>query len=356
MTKLVFHIGLQKTGTTFLQKNFIGRAAKLRAAGIHYLSPRGNLPTEKESAAHHWLVAAIRNVPNSYIPDVPFTFLPRYVANLKEKIARNEYPLALMSSENFSRMKPDQVSALQALLQGIDVEVVIYLRRQDIWIDSWYAQMVKTGRKINLEDAIEEMRDFLDFRNLISVWGQAFGRKNIRLGVYENLSDPGDLWRDFFNLIECPDAAKIQLQEETANVTLAPQLTKFIEIAQRTTGYNPDLRRFLENVNSQFERTNALKFMNQVQAQALIDAHTTSNREIAREFLGRDDLFRNMEVVGNDTDQELSLEDLVNVVAGSNIALLERVHTLEKALASKKKMGLGGAQGNKRKGRPRPLA
>ena len=337
MTKLILHIGLQKTGTTFLQQNFIGRAGRLRKAGVHYLSPQGNLPTDKVSAAHHWMVAAVRKMPNAYIPDVSFSFLPQYVANLRQKIERNEYPVALMSSENFSRMNDDQVAAVHKHFEGIETEIVIYLRRQDIWIDSWYTQMVKTGRKLKLEDILEEMDSFLDFRNLITRWGTHFGRQNIRLGIYENLNSPTDLWQDFFTLIGCPSAAKIDLQEESANVTLSPQLAKFIEIAQETTGYNPQLRRFLERVNEQFEPVKSLKFLSEARAQALLENYAEANQEIAKEFCDRDQLFANMDVVGSDSGQSLSIEDIVNIMAGSNIALLKRISDLEKEIAGKGK-------------------
>lgn len=337
MTKLILHIGLQKTGTTFLQQNLIGRASLLREAGVHYLSPKGNLPTEKVSAAHHWMVSAVRKMPTSYIPDVPFSFLPQYVANMRQKIERNECPVALISSENFSRMNDDQVAAVRKHFQGIDTEVVIYLRRQDIWIDSWYAQMVKTGKTIQLEDALKDMADFLDFRNLINRWGNSFGRKNIRLGIYENLNSPTDLWRDFFTLIGCPSAASIKLQEESANVTLSSQLTKFIEIAQETTGYNPQLRRFLERVNENFEPSKSLKFISEVRAHELLESYAEANQEIAKEFFDRDHLFANMDVVGSDTDQSLSIEDIVKIMAGSNIALLKRISDLEKKIARKER-------------------
>lgn len=349
MTKLILHIGLQKTGTTFLQQNFHGRARKLRSVGVQYLSPKGNLPTNKVSAAHHWMVAAIRNLPNSYIPSVPFSFLPQYVQNLRTKIGRNDYPLALMSSENFSRMTDPQVAKLRQHLRGIDTEIVIYLRRQDIWIDSWYAQMVKTGRKISLDEAVAEMRGFLDYRSLIARWGKNFGKDNIRLGVYENLDTPDALWADFFKLIGCPEAAEIELQEETANVTLAPQLTAFIEIAQKTTGYNPALRRFLESVNPQFERGTALKFMSEDQARTLVDEYVRCNQEIARDFFGRDHLFKNTEVVGSNRQIGLNSDDLVDIIATTNMALLGRISELETRLeqlelkpAKQQKLARGG--------------
>lgn len=337
MTKLILHIGLQKTGTTFLQQNFIGRAGRLRKAGVHYLSPQGNLPTSKVSAAHHWMVAAVRKLPNAYIPDVPFSFLPQYVANLRQKIERDEYPVALMSSENFSRMTDEQVAAVRQHFDGIDTDIVIYLRRQDIWIDSWYAQMVKTGKKLKLEDVLEDMADFLDFRNLIHRWGSQFGRENLRVGIYENLNSPTDLWQDFFTLIGCPAAADIELQEQSANVTLSPQLTKFIEIAQETTGYNPQLRRFLERVNDQFEPVKSLKFLSEARAQELLASYADANNEIAKEFFDRDQLFADMDIIGSDSDQSLSIEDIVNIMAGSNIALLKRISELEKEISGKAK-------------------
>lgn len=349
MTKLILHIGLQKTGTTFLQQNFSGRAGQLRRAGIHYLSPQGNLPTSKVSAAHHWLVAAVRKMPNSYIPEVPFSFLPRYVANLREKIERDEYPFALMSSENFSRMNDAEVAALGKCFDGINTEIVIYLRRQDIWIDSWYAQMVKTGRQVQLADMVSDMADFLDYQNLINRWAGQFGRQNIRIGLYEKLETPAALWEDFFTLIGCPEAATIKLQEQSANVTLTPQLTRFIEIAQQTTGYNPRLRRFLESVNDQFEKVNALKFMPEKDAQALLSTYAASNQEIAQEFFGRDQLFSDMTVVGNDREQDLNIEDLANIIAGSNIALLKRISELEKALEGRTKTRKPGG-GNRKPG------
>lgn len=350
MTKLILHIGLQKTGTTFLQQNFTARAGRLRKVGVHYLSPQGNLPTQKESPAHHWIVAAIRNMRNTYIPDVPFSFLPTYVTNLREKIERDDYPLALMSSENFSRMDDEEVAELRRLFDGIDTEIVVYLRRQDLWIDSWYAQTVKVGGRRGLEETIEESRDFLDYRNLLNRWGAHFGQDRIKIGIYEKLDTPHALWSDFFRLIGSEAAESIDLQVESANVTLAPQLTKFIEVAQKTTGYNPTLRRFLENVNSQFEHVNTLKFMAKDRAEALLRDYDEANTEIARRYFGRDTLFADTEIHGSDHVYGLTIEDLVNIIAGSNIALLQRISNLEHGASSRPKAHAGTSRRKPRGG------
>ena len=130
--KIVFHIGLSKTGSTLIQFFCLENRAKLLDNGILFpqtglsISPDGR---NLRSSGHLFFMTALRNNQTAI-----FDELHREIAEYKN------VNTLLISSENFS-FQPGLASSLKNSFKSYkDVKVIVYLRRQDLYLESLYSE------------------------------------------------------------------------------------------------------------------------------------------------------------------------------------------------------------------------
>ena len=284
---LVIHIGMQKTGTTFLQQALATNRAALAERGLLYPSPAAGLPAGGGSA-HHFLAHALLGWRVKYTPEGSFDLLEDHGAALRALVA--DHPgTSVISSEDFSRMDRKQIKALRALFPGDDVRILVYLRRQDLWLDALYGQALKVGRQVDMDSFLARNRDRLDYRRFLQLWGRAFGKRNLIVRPYEGF-EGGGLWQDFCTALGCPDAAALPIPETQVNVSLSHESSTFLAgIADRERRHR--LRILLEEGEAAARRRPVLRHLDPTLARALLAEYSDGNARIARRYLSRDQLF-----------------------------------------------------------------
>jgi hypothetical protein len=158
--KLFLHIGLGKTGTSALQSFFAQNHERLSSQGIWY--PQ----TGREGLeAHHRIATAARPGGGTGF-DTTISWAA-YIEQLRAELAQRTEPTVLLSSEVFSgRMTWRLLHDLKQLFS--EIQVVAYLRRQDILIASNYNQWVKTE---NLRLGLDDLRMLpFDFEAMLEPW------------------------------------------------------------------------------------------------------------------------------------------------------------------------------------------
>lgn len=333
------HIGLQKTGTTFLQRAMNMGREDLAAHGVVYPDPASGLDVTKSSHGHHFLAQALVGKRTNFTPDADFALLPTHVAALKKAVSQKPGAVGVISSEVLSTLRTPTIARLRDLFPEDDVRILVYLRRQDAWIDSLYGQMVKVGRNSTIDSFIEQERKRLDFEALLEPWAATFGENKIVLRTYEYPKGT-ELWDDFMEAIGVPQASSVQPKLESANDSLPPELTIFARTLNRYEKRRP-LRRVLEQLSTHFPADRGLKYLHEDKAAELMASVENSNKAVARRFLGRNRLFRDTEplpFVGHD---ELSAEQYAMVLGGVCMLLLERIDKLESAVGAKKVNSVG---------------
>jgi hypothetical protein len=133
------HAGTHKTGTTAIQRFLAGNGEALARAGLYYPQAgrrSGALP------GHHGLVAELRSGAHPS-PDAGT------LAAVTAEIARVRPERACLSAEGFSALheREDALVALRDALAAIGYRprVVLYVRAQDEYAESFYAELVKHG-------------------------------------------------------------------------------------------------------------------------------------------------------------------------------------------------------------------
>lgn len=178
--RIVLHIGLERTGTSALQRFLSRNRAALRLMGVRY--PR---PVQGPPEKHHDLVEAIA----AEASGAPHPDLGPAEALIMRHAAAARAPITVLSAEGLSAPDAAYARALAPLAEVCDVRVVVYLRRQDEWALSAYRQAVLDPDVAEARPMTEWLKDprtraRLDYAAMLAWWEDAFGVENIRLMRY----------------------------------------------------------------------------------------------------------------------------------------------------------------------------
>lgn len=185
-SRIVFHVGLPKTGTTSLQRFCRDNRGRLRRGGILY--PRQQVGFARN---HSPLVASyIAHRPEG--PSVALRWLPRRQAvdALLAEIGRSGAATSLISSEHFSsHFDRSEARELVADFGHLDPVVVIALRDPHERFLSSYNTHVTAGGRLTIEAYAASMlvpgTRFMSARETVLIWQEAFGRDRIQIVDYD---------------------------------------------------------------------------------------------------------------------------------------------------------------------------
>lgn len=233
MPRLILHIGMEKTGTSAIQRFLARHRTALRLMGVQY--PRAADATGAPSDSHIDLAAAIGADLAGQGPHPVFgsagTVIEGYAT--KADVAST----TILSSEGLSAPDPGFAAALAPLAGRFDVSVVVYLRRQDEWALSAYRQCVMDPdiaetRPLDvwLDDPATRRR--LDYNTMLGWWEAAFGADAVQVLRY-----PHDLplIAGFLNHTGMPAAARL-LREPDGRVNESAADAIFLETLVRNGG------------------------------------------------------------------------------------------------------------------------
>lgn len=197
MTQTLFlHIGLHKTGSTAIQNFCTLNRPAFAAQGFCY--PASSVKWN----GHHpyaWSLGLRHPHRDEADGDAP-TLAERM---LKEASGRH----LILSSEDFEFLGPLQMKQLLEHFTGLDCRVLVYLRPQDSYLESEYAQHVRMDETRFSGD----IRDFYmsfdfmqryNYLQLLRPWENHFGKPNLIVRPYQSSRfRDGDLFRDFCDAI-----------------------------------------------------------------------------------------------------------------------------------------------------------
>ena len=191
---LILHIGLERTGTTSLQRFCAEHQRQLRDASILY--PTRSLAYHGGDWRNHAPLACCYFHDHLRDLTVPFPTDRRadILASLFREIDFSDANVALLSSEHFSsRMREPQALALAADLAGYDCRVSVVVRDHLSRFFSSYSTHVVAGGVTSLDAFADGMLSpgSLHFKtaDLISAWDEAFGTENVGVFAYDRKGD-----------------------------------------------------------------------------------------------------------------------------------------------------------------------
>jgi hypothetical protein len=285
---IYIHIGVHKTASSTIQVGLSNNRGLL--AENDWLYPKKGALSR---IAHHNVVFQIRN-------DRRYNPRAGDFEDLISEIKRTKKQNVIVSSEDFSLCNLSEVEFISNQLRSLGpLRVIVYLRRQDEWLNSRWAQLVKNGRySDDFESSLKQGIVEADFYNRLQPWAEVLGKENIIVRVLERNQLEDHVCIDFLRSCGFQKIKDFIIPE---NQNVSPSM-KTIEVIRYFVGQIKDtkverryidksvrlIRRYADDHGWNDERPN--KISPEIH-ELIMEQFVDSNRKIAQEYLGRDDLF-----------------------------------------------------------------
>lgn len=322
------HIGLPKTGSTAIQRSFFrNRGALLEQELILYPMSLGN-PQVSLAVAFQApeKVDDQRMMRDIRTPEDVHAYRQKLLIAFEEELARKRPRTVLLSSEHLaSRLSTEhEIRELHDFLKrfAASVDVYVYIRRQDELALSYYTTAVKNGETSQFSfpepDAVPH--EFY-FDRLLTNWSRVFGQERMHVRIYDRGSLPsGDIVRDFHDFASVPLPGDDVLFEENPSMSL-PMLVflrRFNSLVPKfVDGTANDLRGDIAAVLDEISMPGERLIPGAAVAAAFLNRFEHGNRNVARKFFDRDELFpgRVPEYPPPNGVRQFDDDDLVTLVA-----------------------------------------
>jgi hypothetical protein len=200
------HVGTHKTGTTAIQRFLAGNRERLALDGLYY--PRTG-----------WLSGALpghHNVASELAGD-RFDRAAGTLGDVVAEIARARPRNACLSSENFEylHVRDDALAALRDAIVAIGYRprIVVYVRAQDEYAESLYAELVKHGMLLPFASFLDAVTGAgvvwydrawafrFEYTKLASRFAAVFGSDAVIVRAYRDDGAAGSIVPDFLDAI-----------------------------------------------------------------------------------------------------------------------------------------------------------
>lgn len=295
---LHLHIGQTKTATTTVQAFCHRNRAWLRERGLLYPEcPAGHEVRMK----HHHLVESLQAGDPPQAGPWHELLGQAEAAGARQVMVSDEVLWHLQAGH--AERRAASLQGLAALLRGVDVRVLCYLRRQDRWVESWFNQQAKGGHaataRLGFDDFVAHQKalGLLDYARVLSDWADAFGDAQIQVRSFEKAQlTGGDLLVDLLAQLGIEDLTGAWLpgDRQVALSRPASLLMNRFNQAGADEALRQQLRRALKPRSG--EARDGRHLLSPAQAAELLDLGAPGNAEVARRYRQGVALFQDLAV------------------------------------------------------------
>jgi len=223
---LLIHVGSPKTGSTALQNFLMKNQDSLYAKGLHFVKEgRSNI-------SHNNLFAPLRGADAADIWSA-----------VAEEVAAEPGRHCVMSSENF--FSPEIATSIREHMpQGLRrrTRVLVYLRRQDDFLEAMYKQKTKNGRERASPRDFARKRgtDLADYLTVLESFARSVGIEKVTVRRFQRGAfRGGDIVADFLGEfgLDKSDPEFAQPRHD-ANQTLSRAVTEQLGAFARNSSIN----------------------------------------------------------------------------------------------------------------------
>jgi hypothetical protein len=283
--RLWLHLGLPKTGSSFIQTVLHIHRDALLSQG--YLYPQTGI----FHGAHKLLAVPFLSDERKALADVT----PNLDSNpdelfflLAEEVRQSGATNVVLSSEYFA--EAEDLSGLKQSLGrvGLPVTIIVYLRRQDKWIESGYNQAVKAGleaRKLVLGSQYSERHDF---ESLLDRWAAVFGPEAIVVRTFEQAVKGHGVLKSFLQVV----GAELPNEEDVSgdrNERLDARLLEFRRIENAIGLNHSPLAQIANSRISALGGGREAGLVAPEERRRFLECYEESNARVARRYLKKPD-------------------------------------------------------------------
>lgn len=278
MTDIYIHIGTHKTGSTMIQ--------------------HGLRDTSQSNPEEGWIYSGTTATAKEIMRAEQYdkTLVQRFNVEVQRMIQRAKSAhTVVLSSEALSGLPNDGyqnsnvvVSMLRDATNQYNVKIVIFLRRQDSFVESMYTQNIHEGRSLDFESFLERYSspDALDYRRMLNDLSSCFGDQNLFVRSYHESSKTG-LLADFGEIIGSKSLGFSGQGEK--NPSYSRPALEIAKICNRSLDQSRkrQLRRALQAVMAK-NRLESFSYFSDEDRTTFLNRYQVSNREVANLYFGGD--------------------------------------------------------------------
>jgi hypothetical protein len=330
MKRLVLHIGVENTASTYLQQAFANSRQALMKSGVLYPHAPGKSNHIKLAALalDDARVDQIRMMVGIKSPEDAVVLKAEFLDELGREASESGCETMLLSNEHCaSRLLHEQeIRRLKDMLAPLaeTITVIVYLRRQHEAMLSMYSTAVRSGtsRKLEFPGAhIIEWR--FDYDRLLGRWVEVFGRENIVVRLFNDLLN-GSILDDFAVAASLPGEIEWTEPEARLNTRLDARQAEYLRILN---GFFPEF----QETNNSTRRGDLSQAVGQIEgsgvplalppgmAQAIMERMHASNEAVARAYFGRelagDPLFGEADIPATTEPYEMTLMEFAKLTS-----------------------------------------
>lgn len=344
MKTLYLHIGTTKTATTTIQKFCAGNRAVFESKGYVYPDFPFRYPRKGEDRNGLFLGTLYYDKKGVRHKDKEAEYFAegmRIVHELFEtydSVVLSEERLYVVLRYKNSHVLEDLVEDARA--HGYRIKMIIYLRRQDIYVESVWNQVVK----MRLEEtrSLEEYAayfPYLDYYGALTTFAEAIGRENISVRRFaEVIKEPGIL-ADFMEQIGLELTDEYVIGEAESNPGLYGNTIEIKRLINEIDGVTADdaimFRHALPMSSIQARKNYNCSEQSPEERAALMERFEEGNRAIVEEFIGDGKPLFSSDYSGRDKripDNPQLLPDIIRSSAAVDIYLFRRLQETRKMI------------------------
>jgi len=294
---LIVHIGMPKAGSTAIQRFLDDNTTPLAAFGIAFVKAgRGRQPIQH--AALH--TRGLNLLSDSPISDTKRALVAEQWEQVKAEIIAGSASTYVVSMEGlYPTLINDSAiyrSWFYELRQHCEVKICVYLRRQDLWVESLFSQFSKGDHPSRASHDIIDMwhklddKGYLNYDHNLSQLS-TLDTDQIIVRPFETVQlVGGDVATDFMNVLGVQDLSTFS-NSLKANVAFPRGDTIFLHTSKRL-GLHPEARELVLNNQSPFAVPEQPRYiLAPIERVQLLAPYQAGNNRIAHEYLGHNRLF-----------------------------------------------------------------
>lgn len=292
--KVILHMGTPKTGTTALQNALASSANSLREAKFFFeLYPYTSNHVVFLDREKRRFIETYQNYGDDGCHIVSEEQMYIYPVHNFIRFLLNSGKDNLLTLEKYYDLRVRFLRKLRDIYAGNEVDIILYLRRQDSFLESWTKQIVKT---LKVGVPLERVKDYLsvycDYEMNLNLIKSVFYDANITIRIYDKKYLVGEnSIADFAACTHIPIPEKyFSIKKNTSYSWDALLMKRLYE--QYAQGKSPirDVKYILDIFDSVREKKTVRLFSSEDRC-AILKSFEQSNKRVARQWFGRDVLF-----------------------------------------------------------------
>ena len=315
MPEFILHIGYSKTGTTAIQNFLSSNRQNLLQEGILYPdiscndawinTPDHNLVGRSLAGHKGWMNMNLSDYFNQFFDQIK-VHNPEKVILSGETFMGSIEPWNYDSTDSYQTALHEAINRLSTMLKNNNIRILVYLRRQDEWMESIINQNIKVSallpepiKSADIKKTIDLYSPRLNYYSALEPWSNTFGDENIIIGVYEKSKDGQfDIIEDFCSKTAINSKNKVLpvWSDESKNSSFDRnmiEIKKLLNRSPRKKYQERTLIEFLRKISNEVPDSDKcyaplLDYDARVE---LMTEYSNSNQELASRYLDRTELF-----------------------------------------------------------------